>query len=135
MQANDHQFSWKQRIKNLHQQQQQQLQQMNLVEINKEQLELSHISPIWANRLKEKQSLTLLLSFKRLRWLYEIVNARRCVVAEAYGFSSSYTMDCRECARIGNKFSFYFAFCLSNKVNENQKRFVKHWKKKHIKIN
>ena len=99
----------------------------------KHPLSLSDISPIWATRLNEKQSSYLFpISLTRLLWLFEIIQPKKCVVAEAYGFSSSYTSNCPQCARIGNKFSFYFAFGLNKKLKENQNRFVKHWNEKHL---
>jgi hypothetical protein len=98
----------------------------------KQQLSLSDISPIWASRLKEKQSPLFLLSFTRLLWLFEIIHPKKCVVAEAYGFSSSYTNNCNQCARIGNKFSFYYTMGYSKKIKENQLRFIIHWNEKHL---
>ncbi len=98
----------------------------------KQPLSLSDISPIWTARLKEKQTFLFLISLTRLLWLFEIIHPKKCVVAEAYGFSSSYTNKCNQCARIGNKFSFYFAMCLSKKIEENQNRFIKHWNEKHL---
>src|SRR6476619_5276284 len=80
---------------------------------------------------QEKQSSMFLISLTRFLWLFEIIHPKKCVVAEAYGFSSSYTNNCNQCARIGNKFSFYFAMCLSKKIKENQNRFIKHWNEKH----
>lgn len=95
---------------------------------------LGDISPTWALRLKEKRSPLFSVSLKRLQWLFEIIHPKKCVVAEAYGFSSSYTNNCAECAKIGNKFSLYFTLYLHKKLEENQQRFVKHWKEKHLKI-
>ena len=100
----------------------------------KQHLSLSDISPIWNSRLKGKQSPLFLISLTRLLWLFEIIHPKKCVVAEAYGFSSSYTNNCNQCARIGNKFSFYFAMCIPKKIKENQERFIKHWNEKHLKL-
>ncbi len=123
MQTNDHGLIYEPQIKN--QQQQLQYQQQQI-------MSLSDISPTWATRLKEKQSPLFLISLARLRWLSEIIHPKKCIVAEAYGFSSSYTDNCRVCARIGNKFSLYYAMCFSNKLEENQQRFIKHWNEKHL---
>jgi hypothetical protein len=95
-------------------------------------LSINEISPIWAIRLKEKKSSLFLLSLTRFRWLFQILHPKKCVVAEAYGFSSSYTNDCAQCARIGNKFSLYYAINFHKKFEENQNRFVKHWNEKHV---
>jgi hypothetical protein len=97
-------------------------------------LSLGSISPTWAGRLKEKRSSLFLLSLTRLTWLFQILHQKKCVVAEAYGFSSSYTNNCPQCARIANKFSLYFTMNLLKKLEENQNRFVKHWNEKHLKI-
>ncbi len=94
-------------------------------------LTLADISPIWNNRLKEKQSFLFLFSFKRLKWLFEILHPKKCVVAEAYGFSSSYTNNCTTCARIGNKFSLYYTINYSKNLTKNQETFVDHWNKEH----
>ena len=77
-------------------------------------LTLADKSPIWNNRLKAKKSFLFLFSFKRLKWLFEILHPKKCVVAEAYGFSSFYTNNCTTCARIGNKFSLYYTINYSN---------------------
>lgn len=97
-------------------------------------LSLDHILPKWAMRLKEKGSSVFLISLTRLKWLFEIIHPKKCVVAEAYGFSSSYTNSCAECAIVGNRFSLYFTLYLHKKLGENQQRFVKHWNEKHLKI-
>ncbi len=114
--------------------QQERLQYHNQYHHPQQPLSLSDISPTWDIRLKEKQSHLFLTSLTRLRWLFEIIHPKKCVVAEAYGFSSSYTNNCAECARIGNRFSLYFAIYLPKKIEENQQRFVKHWNEKHLKI-
>ncbi len=126
IQRNDHDLICEQQIKN----QQQYLQ--DHYECKQQHLSLSDISPMWAMRLKEKQSPLFLVSLTRLRWLSEIIHPKKCVVAEAYGFSSSYTDDCRICARFGNKFSLYFAMHFPKKLEENQQRFIKHWNEKHL---
>ena len=97
-------------------------------------LSLGDISPTWAVRLKEKRSSLFLLSLTRFRWLFQILHQKKCIVAEAYGFSSCYTNNCPQCARIANKFSLYFTMNLLKKLEENQNRFVKHWNEKHLKI-
>lgn len=129
MQKNDHIF-----INNLQIKKKKQQKLKYTDEYNEQRLSaLNEISPIWAKRLKEIQSIKFLISLKRLQWLFEIIQAKKCVVGEAHGFSSSYTTKCKECARIGNKFSLYFSICHSKKLEENQKRFVKHWNEKHLK--
>jgi hypothetical protein len=130
MQRNDQGLICKQDTKE-QQQQQQQLQ----VQYNQQlrPLSLGDISPVWARRLNEKQSPMFAVSPTRLRWLFEIIHPRKCVVAEAYGFSLSYAYNCAVCAKTGNKFSLYFSIYFPKKHEENQKRFVKHLYEKHLK--
>ena len=127
MQRNDHEIIYEKQIKK----QQEQLPYYNRHH-QQQPLSLNDISPTWALRLKDKRSPLFLISLTRLQWLFEIINPKKCVVAEAYGFSSAYTNNCAECARVGNKFSLYFALHLPKKLKENQQRLVKHWNEKHL---
>ena len=52
-----------------------------------QQLTLEDISPIWASRLK-KENLPTFMSRTWLRWRFELQKASKCVVGEAYGYSS-----------------------------------------------
>jgi hypothetical protein len=74
---------------------------------NQELLTLDAISPIWAERLEESKLLPI-LSLQRLQLYLELKDTSKCVVGEAYGFSSSYAYDCKWCSKIGWKFMFYF---------------------------
>ena len=60
-----------------------------------QQLTLDIICPMWARRLEQSKHLSP-LSLTRLRWYFELQRISRCVVAEAYGFSSSYMSDCKK---------------------------------------
>ena len=71
------------------------------------------------------------MSITWLRWRFEIINPSKCVVGEAQYCSRSYTDDCRECGKIGDKFTVYFILNLCSKLEENKARFVKHWNKVH----
>jgi hypothetical protein len=95
-----------------------------------QELTLDPISPIWAKRLEESKLLPL-LSFRRLRLYLELKHTSKCVVGEAYGFSSSYIFDCKPCSRIAWKFMFYFMIYSYSKLEETKKEFVKHWSEKH----
>ena len=72
-----------------------------------QKLVLENISPIWASRLK-KENLPTFMSPNWLTWHYELQKESKCVVGEAYGYSSQYTHDCGKCNRIGYKFQCYF---------------------------
>jgi hypothetical protein len=91
-------------------------------------LTLNDISPKWAERLHR---LPFPLSFQWLRWYSEIKYASKCVVGEAYGFSSSYIYNCKECDRFGWKFMLSFMIYSYSKLEENKQLFVKHWNEKH----
>jgi hypothetical protein len=97
---------------------------------NQELLTLDTISPLWAKRLEESQVLPI-LSLERLRLYLELKDASKCVVGEAYGFSSSYVYSCRACSKTGWKFMFYFMICSYSKLERTKKEFVRHWSEKH----
>jgi hypothetical protein len=97
---------------------------------NQELLMLDTISPIWAKKLEESKLLPV-LSLKRLRLYLELKDTSKCVVGEAYGFSSSYVYDCKRCSKIAWKFMFYFMIHLYSKLEETKKGFVTHWGEKH----
>jgi hypothetical protein len=93
-------------------------------------LPLDTISPIWARRL-EKSKLLSILSLERLQLYLELKDTSKCVVGEAYGFSSSYVYNCKRCSKIGWKFMFNFMICSYSKLERTKKEFVKHWGEKH----
>jgi hypothetical protein len=95
-----------------------------------ELLTLDTISPTWAKRLEQSKLLPL-LSLERLRLYLELKDASKCVVGEAYGFSSSYIYGCKRCSKIGWKFMFYFMICSYSKLEGTKKEFVEHWSEKH----
>jgi len=93
-------------------------------------LTLDVISAIWAKRLEESK-LFPLLSIRRLQLYLELKDTSKCVVGEAYGFSSSYVYDCKMCSKIAWKFMFYFMIHSYSKLERIKKEFVKHWGEKH----
>ena len=95
-----------------------------------QELTLATVSPVWAERLEQSKLLPL-LSLRRLRLYFELKNTSKCVVGEAYGFSSSYLFNCKVCSKIGWKFMFYFMIYSYSKLEETKKEFVKHWSQKH----
>ena len=102
------------------------------IQRQQEALTLSDIAPKWAKRLRElREEEPDPVSIRRLRWWFEIIYPPKCVVGEAHGFTRSYTYSCRECAKIGDKFSLYYTLHLYSKLEENEQRFVNHWNKEH----
>jgi hypothetical protein len=94
------------------------------------ELTLEDISPKWAMRLKTKNIPTF-MSLTWLQWRFELQRSSKCVVGEAYGYSSEYTENCDECDRIGCKFLYYFMFNRRRKLEQNKQEFVKHWNEAH----
>src|SRR5918912_1657998 len=92
---------------------------------DQELLTLNAISPIWAKKLEESK-LFPLLSFSRLKLYLELKRTAKCVVGEAYGFSSSYVSNCKSCSKISWKFMFYFMIHSYSKLEVTKKEFVKH---------
>ena len=103
-------------------------------EHQQQKLVLEDISPIWASRLKN-ENLPTFMSLNWWKWNYELNNASKCVVGEAYGYSSQYTYNCGKCNRIGCKFLYYFTLNWRGKLESNKQDFVKHWNEKHNKSN
>ena len=95
-----------------------------------EQQTLENISPIWASRLKKKNSPTF-MSSTWLQWCSELRKSSKCVVGEAYGYSSRYVYGCDDCNKIGCKFLFYFALNWHGRLESNKQDFVSHWNEKH----
>ena len=93
---------------------------------DQELLTLDTIAPIWAKRLEESELLPI-LSLRRLRLYLELKDTSKCVVGEAYGFSSSYISSCKRCSKIGCKFMFYFMIHSYSKLERTKNEFVKHW--------
>jgi hypothetical protein len=93
-------------------------------------LTLDAISPTWAKRLEESKLLPL-LSLERLQLYLELKDTSKCIVGEAYGFSSSYVYNCKRCSKIGWKFMFYFMIHSYSKLERTKNEFVKHWGEKH----
>jgi hypothetical protein len=99
-----------------------------------QKLMLEDISPIWASRLK-KENLPTFMSSDWFKWHSELQNASKCVVGEAYGYSSRYTADCNECNTICVKFLYYFTLGMKENLESNKQDFVKHWNEEHNKGN
>ena len=95
-----------------------------------ELLTLDVISLTWAKKLEESKLLPL-LSLRRLQLYLELKDTSKCVVGEAYGFSSSYVRNCKSCSKISWKFMFYFMIHSYSKLEETKKEFVNHWSEKH----
>ena len=93
-------------------------------------LTLEDISPKWALRLKN-ENMPSLLSPTWLQWRFELQRSSKCVVGEAYGYSSEYTENCDECDRIGCKFLYYFTLNWRSKLILNKQQFVRHWNEVH----
>ena len=97
---------------------------------NQELLTLYNISTTWAKKLEESKVLPI-LSLERLQLYLELKDTSKCVVGEAYGFSSSYVYSCRPCSKISWKFMFYFMIHSYSKLEGTKKEFLKHWGEKH----
>lgn len=100
------------------------------VELETFPLELRDISPVWDSRISQKWP--KLFSKMWFKWYFELKRTSKCVVGEAYGFSSSYIHRCKECDDIGWKFMIYFTISSRKKLDLNRERFVKHWNETHL---
>jgi hypothetical protein len=100
------------------------------VELETYPLKLRHISPVWDSRINQKWP--RLFSKMWFKWYFELKRTSKCVVGEAYGYSSSYIHRCKECDDIGWKFMIYFTISSRKKLDLNKDRFVKHWNESHL---
>ena len=96
----------------------------------RQQLTLEDISPKWASRLNS-ENIPTFMSLTWLQWRFELQRSSKCVVGEAYGYSSEYTENCDECDRIGCKFLYYFTLNWRSKLILNKQQFVRHWNEVH----
>jgi hypothetical protein len=94
----------------------------------------SEISPIWSERLNQARDNISPFSLTRLRWYYELKNPSKCVVGEAYRFSSIYTSECKKCSRLGWRFMFYFLIQSNSRIEQTKLDFADHWNKEHSEI-
>jgi hypothetical protein len=60
-----------------------------------QELTLQDISPKWASRLKS-ENIPTFMSPTWLRWRFELQQTSKCVIGEAYGYSSEYTEKLRQ---------------------------------------
>ena len=95
-----------------------------------QQLTLEDISPKWASRLNN-ENIPTFMSLTWLQWRFELQRSSKCVVGEAYGYSSEYTENCDKCDRIGCRFLYYFMFNRRRKLEQNKQDFLKHWNEVH----
>jgi hypothetical protein len=101
-------------------------QQLHLSPSLPKQLTLDDIPPDWASHLREKNKPTI-LSLTWMRWRFALQVASKCVLGEAYGYSSQYMDSCEECESFGSKFLYYFTFNWNGRLESNKQDFVKHW--------
>jgi hypothetical protein len=94
------------------------------------QLTLEDISPICGSRLK-KENLPTFMSSTWFKRCSELRKTSKCVVGEAYGYSSRYVYGCDDCRKIGFKFLYYFTLNWHGKLESNKQDFVNHWNEKH----
>jgi hypothetical protein len=92
---------------------------------------LSDIAPKWAKRLEEKK-LPFPLSIRWFKFYFELDIPSRCVVGEAYGFSSSYEKECKECNNLGWQFGRSFLMRSKSGLERNVQKFLQHWNGKHL---
>jgi hypothetical protein len=95
-----------------------------------EQLTLEDISPIWASCLK-KENLPTFMSSTWFKWCSELRKTSKCIVGEAYGYSSRYVYGCDDCSKIGCTFLYYFTLNWHGKLESNKQDFIRHWNKEH----
>ena len=94
----------------------------------------SEISPMWSERLNQARDNISPFAPIRLQWYKELRNSSKCVVGEAYGFSSSYVSKCKECNKLGWRFMFYFLIQSDSRIEKTKLDFTDHWNQEHSEI-
>lgn len=92
---------------------------------------LQEISPKWSERLFSGRGLPFPLSPKWVKWYFELDSPSKCVIGEAYGYSSSYENTCKVCDRLGWSFGASFLLRSSVRLAKDANEFTVHWNKKH----
>jgi hypothetical protein len=97
-------------------------------------LRFSEIAPNWANKIKAlgQEGFPFPLSFKWWRWYFELDSPSKCIVGEAYGYSSEYENECKRCDRLGWEFGHSFLIRSTEDFKDNIEEFVTHWNEKHM---
>ena len=103
-----------------------------LLPSNEYNLTLRDLSPKWYSRLKENQRLPIPLSTDWFKWYVEIRNSSKCIVGEAYGYTSSYLNTCKTCNRICVRFMNYFMIHSRSRLERTADLFVRHWNQEHV---
>jgi hypothetical protein len=105
----------------------------NCSQMIKKSLTLSDISPTWADRLSRgSKAIPIPFSPKWIRWYFELDSPAKCVIGEAYGYSSSYEYECKDCNRLGWSFGKSFILRSSTRIENDISQFVQHWNAKHL---
>lgn len=101
--------------------------------LSEKSLTLKEISPKWFERLfGMRKNLPLPLSPVWLKWYFELDSPSKCVIGEAYGYSSSYESTCKECDRLGWSFGKSFILRSQERLEDDVNQFVDHWNAKHL---
>jgi hypothetical protein len=98
------------------------------------ELTLEDVAPLWAARLGNERTFPTFMSSTWFKWCRELRWTSRCVVGEAYGYSSKYVYTCDECNDFGCKFMYYFTMNWHGMLERNKQRFLKHWNGKNRRI-
>lgn len=94
-------------------------------------LTVREISPNWSKRLFSGRGLPFPLSPKWVKWYFELDSPSKCVIGEAYGYSSSYENTCKVCNRLGWSFGASFLLRSSIRLAKDAREFAVHWNKEH----
>ena len=92
------------------------------------------IAPNWAKKIMNlrQEGFPFPLSFAWWKLYFALDSPSKCVVGEAYGYSSQYENDCAECDRLGWEFGHSFLIRSTKNFDDNIEEFVTHWNDKHM---
>ena len=92
------------------------------------------IAPNWAKKIMNlrEEGFPFPLSFAWWKLYFALDSPSKCIVGEAYGYSSQYENDCAECDRLGWEFGHSFLMRSTKNLDDNIEEFVTHWNDKHM---
>jgi hypothetical protein len=86
---------------------------------------------LWLEQQQQEGELPHKTSLAGIKWYFELLSYSRCIVGEAYDFSSSYVHNCRKCYSLGWKFIESYTECSFSEFEKNKEEFVKHRNEEH----
>jgi hypothetical protein len=105
-----------------------------LFQITLKDLTFDEIAPNWANKIMvlQQEGFPFPFSLPWWKWYFELDSPSKCIVGEAYGYSSGYEKKCKQCDLLGWEFGHAFLVRSRKDFKDNMEKFVAHWNETHM---